>query len=75
MKVTFRVFPENDVIALFPSEVWDHKGNIMSYQRIGQHGGASDNLLNELQKATPEEYASLYDELVKRGYDNLEVIA
>jgi hypothetical protein len=64
---------QNEVIALFPKEVWDNRGNISSYQRVGQHGGASRFLLKELQVSMPWEYANLQIELESIGYD-LEII-
>lgn len=72
-KVVFRKFPEGDVIALFPDEAYDWHGNIMSYLHIGQHGGASPDLLDELENATESEYSDLFSELESIGY-NLEVI-
>lgn len=68
-KVIFRIFPEGDVIALFPDEVADMHGNIMSYQRIGQHGAADPELINELTPARPSQYKALKNELEKHcGY-------
>lgn len=68
IKVVFRKFPEGDIIALFPEEIADFKGNILSYQRIGQHGGASPELLNELNPASLDEYLPLKKELESIGY-------
>jgi len=65
----YRVFPESDVIALFPNEIVDSAGNINSYQRIGQHGAASPLLIKELKRATPKQYAALKRELIKIGYN------
>lgn len=67
-KVVFRKFPEGEIIALFPNEKVDLKGNINSYQHIGQHGGASPELVRELKKATPKEYRELKQELISIGY-------
>lgn len=73
MKVTFRKFPDGDVIALFPEEVSDANGAfILSYQRIGQHGDASPELLSDLEVAEVSEYIKLYEELELIGY-NLEM--
>lgn len=71
-KVAFRVFPEGDVIALFPEEN-GAPGYILSYQHIGQHGDASPELLDELPTCRTEKYMPLYKELLKIGYE-LEVI-
>ncbi len=72
-KVVFRVFPEGDVIALFPDEIADHSGNIMSYQQIGQHGAANIELIDDLRKATLEESEELKNELLRIGYDWREI--
>ena len=65
--VVFRVFPEGDVIALFPR--WNEVGGtIMSYQHLGQHGSASPSLVRELRSATAKEYAPLLAELKRLGY-------
>lgn len=69
-RVVFKKFPEDDggdVIALFPDEDADQQGNIMSYQHVGQHGAASPELIEELEDATPEEYAPLKKELENLG--------
>ena len=73
MRVIFRVFPEGDVIALFPNDIADHENNLMSYMRIVQHGAASPDLIKELRPATPKEYADLLSELNRIGYESLEV--
>jgi hypothetical protein len=72
-RVAFRVFNDGDVIALFPDIEADSSGNILSYQRIGQHGAASPDLMNDLSDVWPAEYASLKRELESIGY-LLEVI-
>lgn len=66
------VFLEDTLIALFPDEVADTKGNISSYQHVGQHGAASPGLLNNV-KANALDYDQLATELESIGY-NLEVI-
>jgi hypothetical protein len=65
--VHFRVFPDGDVIALFPNDRVG-RGQINSYQRLGQHGGASPALIEELRKASRAEYAPLLAELKNIGY-------
>jgi hypothetical protein len=72
-QVIFRQFPEGDLIAIFPNEVADPHNNVMSYQRIGQHGAASPELIEDLDRVTPKQYAALKSELESIGY-NLEVI-
>ena len=65
--VTFRKFTDGDVIALFPKLFTgqDNQGNqfILSYMHIGQHGGASDDLINDLSPATADEYIDLKAEI------------
>lgn len=68
MKMVFKKFEDGDVIALFPDEIADYDGNIMSYQHVGQHGAASPALIQELEDASPEEYAPLKKELEGLGY-------
>ncbi len=74
--VTFRKFPEGDVIALFPKllEGQDIHSNqfILSYMHIGQHGSAIDDLIDDLSPATSDEYSDLKAELTSIGYE-LEV--
>ena len=75
--VTFRKFPDGDVIALFPkmSEGQDFYGRqlIASYMHIGHHSGASNDLISDLSPATVDEYSNLKVELTSIGYD-LEVL-
>lgn len=64
MKAVFRVFKEGDVIAMLCGTAADcNLGNVMSYQRIGQHGEASRRLGRNLRLATPQEYEPLHSEL------------
>lgn len=65
--VSFRVFDDGDVIALWP-EV-SAPGLISSYMHVGQHSGASADLIKELRAATVEEKAALAAELRSIGYD------
>ncbi len=66
--VAFRVFPDGDVIALFPNEYWGG-GSIASFQHVGQHGGASHDLIHELRPATRAEYRDLKRELEGAPYN------
>lgn len=66
------VYLEDSVIALFPDEVADSKGNIDSYQHIGQHGAASPELMDNM-RADANDYAALATELEGLEY-NLEII-
>jgi hypothetical protein len=75
--VIFRVFHSGgDVIAIFPFEPNDVYGHsCMSYQHIGQHGGASTEIMrgHYTRQATPEESASLRLELERAGYQLREM--
>lgn len=67
LDVVFRVFPEGDVIAIFPT-LRERDGTVMSYQHLGQHSAASPALIRELRPATQAEYAPLLAELKRIGY-------
>lgn len=67
-KVSFRIFPEGDVIAIFP-DIPESGGCCMSYMQIGQHGGAHLDLLKDLEPATPKQYADIRAELERIGYE------
>lgn len=66
-RVLFRAFPEGDIVALFP-DMDAGSGYIGSYQHIGQHSGASIELIKELRRATKKEYEALKRELEGIGY-------
>lgn len=71
-RVIFRRFPQEDVIALFPSIPGDNnpRATCLSYMHLGQHGAASIDLLvgKYTTPATPEEYSPLLAELKSLGY-------
>jgi len=72
--IVFRVDKSKDfkgtVFALFPHEVSDHKGNVLSYQHVGQHSGADYNgCIASSRPATADEYADLKKEMESIGYD------
>lgn len=77
--VIFRIwnnknFIGDHIIALFPHEVCDYKGNVTSYEHVGQHGGATYNHCIRLSKpAKQSEYNDLFEELESIGY-NLNII-
>ena len=62
IRIVFRIL-EGLPIALFPEEVSDPWGNITSYMRVGQHGGADPDLVDDLRVAEEHEYADLLREL------------
>ena len=76
--MVFRVDKTKDfkgtVFALFPHEVCDFKGNVTSYQHVGQHGGANyGHCIATSRPATEKEYADLKKELEGFGY-NINVL-
>ncbi len=65
----FRVFPEGDVIALFPAIADGQYGQCSSYLHFGQHGAADyGHVIRTTRQAKPEEYADLMQELASIGY-------
>ncbi len=68
--VIYRKWSNGDIIALFPYEDAGN-GLCLSYEHIGQHGGASYGLVVAVTKpATEHEYAGLHRELTNHyGYD------
>ena len=73
-KVVFKKFEDGEVIALFPQEAGDLDPRTMqSYMHVGQHSAAHEDFAQEIELASPEEYADLQAELVRIGYDDLEV--
>ena len=68
--VIFRKFRQGDVIALFPMINADDKpGHFLSYQHTGQHGAASEALLQGYTiPAREQEYRGLKAELENIGY-------
>lgn len=71
IRVIFRAFKSGEIIALFP-DIKQGNGLILSYMHIGQHGGASPNIVSDTKPATPEQFAPLLNELTGIGY-SLEI--
>lgn len=70
----FRKFPDGQVIAVFPRDLWDHQGlYVSSYMHTGQHGACSPFIARDTKPATPAEYSGLLAELVSIGYDDLRI--
>ena len=71
--VIFRTFKDGgDVIALFPFEPSDIYGHhCLSYQHVGQHGGAAPDLMNGkfTRPSTAQEVCDLACELRGLGYE------
>lgn len=71
-RVTFRKWKNSgDVISFFPDQV--DGPFIMSYEHIGQHGGAMYPH-SQTAPASPAEYANLLAELKCLGYDDLRIV-
>lgn len=71
INVAFRKFDDGEVIAIFPTifPVPENSTNeVLSYMHVGQHGMCMECLVNELEKASKEEYAPLKKELEMIGY-------
>ena len=74
-EVVFRMF-NNEVLALFPYEIYNHTGLVNSYMHVGQHSGANyEHCIQSSfsRPATEEEYKDLKKELESLGY-NLKVV-
>lgn len=71
-ETVFRVYPDGDVIALFPYEAADRRGALYAcvcYQHVGQHGGADyDAVIDSTRPASEDESRPLADELERIGY-------
>ena len=73
--VIFRKYKKGgDIIALFPYMVENGRGDVMSYEKIGQHAGANyDAVMTMTKPATKTQYKPLAVELTQIGY-KLKVI-
>jgi hypothetical protein len=72
--VIFRKFKNGQVIALFPYVIENAFNNyVSSYMHIGQHSGATLELIHNTKLASEVEYNDLKNELKGLGY-NLKVI-
>lgn len=63
----FKIFPK-DVLAVFPDIEADQRGNLFSYQHVGQHGSCSRDFFSFTTAAKKEDYADLQKELESIGY-------
>jgi hypothetical protein len=74
MKVVFlKDSQDNEVFAYFPFEEWCN-GTMSCYAHIGQHSACHPNYANSCKEAKKSELIPLLNELVKIGYDNLEIL-
>lgn len=69
-KTVFRIWPDGEVIALFPQIPADIHGYMCSsYMHVGQHGGADTGICSGTTRlAKPKEYWPLLRELKRLGY-------
>ena len=70
-KVIFRVYPDGEIIALFPQIAAGYGGySCQSYMHVGQHGAADLYwVVKQTKLATQEEYQALLKELEQKGYN------
>ena len=70
-KVIYRTWENGSVIALFPELPSDRNGHYcMSYEHVGQHGGASTGLVQaHTRRSTHNEIKPLAQALTSIGYD------
>ena len=71
INVAFRKFNDGEVIAIFPSIFpvpQNSTKEVLSYMHVGQHGMASECLVNELEKVSEKEYKTLKEEMENLGY-------
>ena len=74
IRVVFRVYPDGDVLALFPYVEYSNRWDCMAYQHVGQHAGADYGLCVSCTKlATLEQYSPLLRELTSI-YDDCELV-
>ncbi len=73
-KVKFYIDKDSEILAYFPTEVFDSKGNKACYAHIGQHSACSPGYVQSLKPASPDQYADLLQELKNIGYNDLEII-
>lgn len=60
---------DGEIVAFFPNEIADNKGNILCYAHIGQHSAASIAYMKECLNASIDEFADLALELHSIGYE------
>jgi len=70
-KTIFRIYPNREVIALFPQIAAQIDGYLcQSYLYVGQHGAANpDIVVRQTKLATEKEYRELKKELEQIGYN------
>lgn len=76
--IVFRVIKTKEfkgtVFALFPHEVCNNRGEVTTYQHVGQHSSADYNhCIKNSRLATESEYNDLKKEMESLGY-NINVV-
>ena len=72
--VIFRREKDKSILAVFPYEISDTKGNCTCYAHIGQHSGLNWLYMRDTKPVKDKkEYTDLFRELTSIGY-NLNVI-
>lgn len=73
-EILFRKDKEGIILAIFPHEVADFKGNVTTYEHVGQHSAGNYRHCMDISKpATELESKSLKDELDSIGY-NIKIV-
>ena len=62
VKVVFKKWGNDTIMAVFPFEKWSYY-ELTSYEHIGQHSGCHWQVPYTLKNATPTEYADLLKEI------------
>lgn len=74
-RVIFRKFPhDGKVIALFPDQLNERNGRIMSYMHDGQHGETLPFFGDTKPCEDWADYADLYRELTRQGYVKMKIV-
>ncbi len=72
IQVVLRAWENGDIIALFPYVLHDSQHHCLSYERIGQHGGANyDSVVCRTKPVnfTDQKAQVMLSELRRIGYD------
>lgn len=64
----------NDIVAIFPTLPGTNEFDMTCYAHIGRHSSCAANYASSLKPAKPEEFAVLHAELVRIGYDDLQIV-
>jgi hypothetical protein len=72
--VIFRIEKDKTILAVFPYDIADPKGNVTGYSHIGQHQAVCwDFVLFRTKPAKENEYQELFKELESISY-NLRIV-